>query len=601
MKLRALKAGVSRLSSPFVAVAAVAVLIGCGDAGERVTELPAGSGDRSGAVLHAAGDAAGGDADIYNVAVDGIGGGDVRDDAVEAGDDGVDDDAAGDAGVGVGDAVYGGDEGGTGGGGAAVDDGAGVGGDGDGDGDGGVDVVGEDAVDVGVVDDGGGGLLVVGVCGWPGLLCPADESVAPIDEGGSLWMGPTWGSKAQWEPWVGRVLDLCNPHEALAAIDGRYWANRGGGIDYGAEIEWPDMQRVLLHREYEAVACTAFEALLPVWECRDDNYSELQGYLAQFVVQPSPPEVLAWAESKGFDCYDAKTLGRRYVVVTVGGPSNPKVSVEAAVDVYRQGIEFVASLPGDFAYGERLGYWGRSYVVDSPQNGLVVLSPTVSVIDGVVRGLAQNHSERLWARNVVVTATDTAGTEGVWRFPLAVQPGEPLPFEIEGWTGAQSPSEIALAVSAEMSPRIDLSRSLDLTWFTYYRYTVEELSEWFPEAMIGSEIPDVDVHFVEVKIGLAAPTAQARLAQAALDQTIEDLVVYGAILNGGVVSDVFEMTPMTKGFYGGSEKEWIERSSIGTGDVTVGALLKDVDEPLIWAGGVGPSRGEFGGEDVEAG
>ena len=455
--------------------------------------------------------------------------------------------------------------------------------------DGGVDLGGEALVGVGVVDDGVGGLLVVGVCGWPGPLCPVDEDVAPIDEGGRLWQAP----RSQWEPWVGRVFDLCDAHEALTAIDGQYWADRGAGIDYGAEIDWRDMQRVRAYREREAVVCG--RAALPRWECPGGNYLVLRAYLEEFAIEPAPSEVLAWVKSQGFDCLDATTLGRRYVIVTGGGPWNPKASVEEAVEAYRRAIELWGSHPSDFSRGgEPLGYWGDGFPVESPQDGLVVLSSSVSVIDGVVRGLAQNHSERLWARNVAVTATDPAGVEHVWRFPLAVQPGEPVPFEIEGWTGSHSPSEVPLAVSAELSPRIDLTRSLYLTWFRYYR-SVEDYFDRYPEEMTGSEKPDGAYSFVEVLINRRAPTAQARLAQAAREQTIENLAVYAAILNGGVVSDVFKLIPMVEVYTEEAETEWIEVPGIGVelpgigpiGGATVGTLLNDYHRPFIWAGGTG--------------
>ena len=351
------------------------------------------------------------------------------------------------------------------------------------------------------------------------------------------------------------------------------------------------MQRVRAYREYEAVVCGG--AALPRWECPGGGYLELRAYLEQSTLQPAPSEVLAWVDSKGLDCIDATTLGRRYVYVTVNGPSFPQVSVEAAAEAYRQQIERYGDLPSTFIPGQALGYWGDSFAVESPQDAVVVLPSSVSVIDGVVRGLAQNHSERLWARNVAVTATDPAGVEHVWRFPLAVQPGEPVPFEIEGWTGSQSPSEITLAVSAELSPKIDLTRSLKLIWFRFHR-SAEELFDQYPEEMTGSEIPDGEFYLLEVHIQRGAPVAQARLAETALKQPIENLAVYAATLNGGVVSDVFELIPMMMVYSGGPEPEWIEVSSIGVElsgiglirGVIVGAILNYQNEPLIWAGAV---------------
>lgn len=60
-----------------------------------------------------------------------------------------------------------------------------------------------------------------------------------------------------------------------------------------------------------------------------------------------------------------------------------------------------------------------------------------------------------------------------------------------------------------------------------------------------------------------------REAPAALEQPIEDFVVYAATLNGGVVtdvgavSDVFGLTPMVMYYSEGAEPEWVEVSNGG--------------------------------------
>ena len=377
-------------------------------------------------------------------------------------------------------------------------------------------------------------------------------------------------------------------------MDGQGWDDRGSAIDYGAEIDPSDMWRLLAYREHEVVVCDGARSVAPVWWCAGEENEQLWAWLDQFLIQPGRPDVWAWIESQGLDCVDATTLGRRYVYVTALGPSRkPLVSVEAAVEAYLQTREAVANHPRSITPGGRLGHLSTRYPVESPHDAMVVLPWSVTVIDGMVRGLAQNHSERLWARDVAVTATDPSGVEHTWRYPLAVQPFETMPFEIEGWTGSQSPSEIDLRVSAEMSPRIDLTRSLDLTWFNYHR----EIEEWihkFPEEMVGSEIPDdfADFYFTEVRITRAAPTAQPRLAQAALEQTIEDLVVYAAVFNDGVLSDVLEMTPMTK--VSVHTDEWVEVFGIGVEQpgfdipirgAVVGALLEYTSVIEVWAGG----------------
>lgn len=59
-----------------------------------------------------------------------------------------------------------------------------------------------------------------------------------------------------------------------------------------------------------------------------------------------------------------------------------------------------------------------------------VLTDTVLVRDGVLRGLVRNWSRTLWAYGVAVTADGRS-----WHWPLSVQPGEVAPFEIDGWDG----------------------------------------------------------------------------------------------------------------------------------------------------------------------
>ena len=68
--------------------------------------------------------------------------------------------------------------------------------------------------------------------------------------------------------------------------------------------------------------------------------------------------------------------------------------------------------------------------VEAPVDGVRLLEDSVTVMDGVLRGMVRNLSRGLWAYEVTVTA---AQREFVW--PLSVQPGEMAPFEIEDWEG----------------------------------------------------------------------------------------------------------------------------------------------------------------------
>ena len=543
-------AGVSRSC---VTLAAVGLLIGCGDASESAPELPTASHDTSSAVAGA----------VESVVGEGVVGDDLEGAAVgvESSVGRVDEDV--DA-VSAGESVVG--EGVVG------DDGESETGDGSGPG----------FLDpyVGHV----GGVLVEGVCGFPGPLCAVDEDVAPLDEGGRLW----WRRRSNWELWVGRVLDMCDDHEALAAIDGEHWTGFNKGIDYGVKIRSYEIERIVAERQHYPIVCSDTEAAVPRWKC-GGSASELRAYLEGFDEPPASSEIMAWVDSQGLSCWDAAAERRRYVYVTVDGPMFPTDSIEAAVGAYREEVTRYSARPGI-----SLGFLnlGPPYSVESPQDALVVLSWSVSVIDGVVRGLAQNHSEQLWARNVAVTATDPAGSDGVARFALTAQPGEVVPFEIEGWTGSDSPAEISFEVSADLSPRIDLTRSLKLSWHRWHLTGEEEYLDLFPAQMIGDQIPDGAFDLVEVVIERRAPVSHPRLAEAARQQTIENLVVYAATFDveTATVLDVFELTPMAQAH--GPLFEWVEVASIPAElpdgrfaeAVTIGSIPKNYNAPLIWAG-----------------
>ena len=112
---------------------------------------------------------------------------------------------------------------------------------------------------------------------------------------------------------------------------------------------------------------------------------------------------------------------------------------------------------GENALG--IATWSHSDVVlplpDQAVDELRVEPESVSVIDGVVRGLVRNWSRELWAYDVSVTLGDDS-----WDWPLSVQPGEIAPFEIEGWTD-ELPDPAQFSIDAEFSPEIDVSRA----WF----------------------------------------------------------------------------------------------------------------------------------------
>ena len=454
-----------------------------------------------------------------------------------------------------------------------VDDG-GVGGD---------DAAGGGVGGVDAVDGGDVAVLGEGLCGWPGPLCVGDEGVAALDEGGRLW----WVRRSKWEPWVGQVLDMCNDHEALVSLEGENWTGYGKEIDYDAPIG-SYIQRVTEERELSHIVCSEADAETPHWECVQSGMPALRAYFEGFEERPEPSEVMAWVEANGLHCWNASALGRRYVYMTATGPLWPQASVDEAVESF---VERYGSGPRPRAWaGDELGYMGpRSS--GSGVDDLVVLADTVTVTDGVVRGLAHNLSWKLWARDVVVSAIDSSGTEHVWRFGLVVQPGEVFPFEIEGWTGSEAGSEIAFEVSADLSPRIDLSRSLHLVESVWY--DKEQFLLGFPEEIIDEafdEIPDEDFVVTTVQIYLQQSTGHPRLAEAVFEQTVENLTVYAARLDDFGVVDVFELTPRVDPGQYPAAPDWAEVTSIPT-DTPYGFIASEVavavtgyGDAIVWAG-----------------
>ena len=563
--------GAARALESILVVAVVSVLVGCGDPGKPSAELSTPSSRDSGAA---------------NSLDEGLMDEDVGDRIEDGIDDGVVVDAIGGLGVvDAGDEIVVGDVGSNGG---EIDD---TGGDPNGDGIGTGN--GKDVVDV-------GGVLVKGVCGWPGLLCEPDESVAPIDEGGRLW----WRSSSSWEPWVGRVLDACDDHEALTVIAGQ--SGTGGtvfgtsfskGIVYDAKIPSYKMEDIMEYRNRYPIVCSDEQAAVPHWECWEAGFgsegaSQLRAYLDGFEEPPPSSVVMAWVEDQGLDCFDAAAERRRYVFVAADGPMFPQSSIDAATDAYAKLVEEWSNAPSHRMPGRPLG--GQAYFpVESPGEDLAVLSGSVSVIDGVLRGLAQNTHTSLWARDVSVTAVDSAGVEAMGRLPLVVQPGEAMPFEIEGWMGSPSLSEISFEVSGHLSPRIDLSRSLRL-WPYEWHFTREDFLAEFSEEMAGGELPDGEFYFVEVNIARAAPDSHPRLGDAALAYEIENLAVYGATFGGetAAVIDVFEMTPWGRLRAPISRPEWTEIASLPAklpdgglaSTATVGTVTDYYNAPMIWAG-----------------
>ena len=132
---------------------------------------------------------------------------------------------------------------------------------------------------------------------------------------------------------------------------------------------------------------------------------------------------------------------------------------------------------------------------------------SVLVRDGVVRGLVQNMSERLFARDVVVSA---GGAQ--WLFPLTVQPTEVVPFVIEGYEGPSDPDLIDFGVTAQFVSDPDPRRSFYISGRPGDVYgTWDELQNRAPN-YAGDRPPegrldDPELSFYVTDIVLWAPTS----------------------------------------------------------------------------------------------
>lgn len=456
--------------------------------------------------------------------------------------------------VGGGGAGDGGFVGGDGGGVVVVVDGDGVVVSGGVDGEAGVVLDGDgNVVFDGVIKDVDGNVIVDGdtirsVCGRPGPPCVRYVGTDPLEEGGRLW-APFFYS-AKWEPWVGEVLDMCNNHEALVAMNGVDWVGRGddvgSDIDYSVVLDSFHLAEVIEERRVAPIVCSEAEALRPRWDCWSQDREAMDAYLGGSDVRAEPSVIEAWIEDNGLGCWNASARRGRYVFITEDGPLQARASVQAALQGFEEYLEFYGGVrpwaPRDARLGSNSSDPYFTVGRESRADELVVLPHTVTVINGVVRGLAQNLSWRLWARNAAVSVLDPSGIELEWQFLLTIQPGEVMAFETEGWTGTQDPSEIAFEVTADLSPTIDLSRSLRLGVNKGW-HSEESLLEFYPRNFVD-EIPDGEFWLNDVRISRQEPEGHPRLAEAFLEHTAENLTVYAARYLAGVgVVDVVELTP----------------------------------------------------------
>ena len=275
-----------------------------------------------------------------------------------------------------------------------------------------------------------------------------------------------------------QILDLCDDRQALAAIYD--WVLPAG------EVLWTsDLRRIEEERRFQKVSCDA-----PPGE---SNRYVAVGETAVTLAKPTPEEAVAVASS-----WSSPSLVRL-----------------------------------------RLGYGAPpEYDVESPVDEVVVLSESVHVREGALRGLVQNKSEELYARGVAVSIGGRRH-----EFPLTVQPGEVVPFVIDDYEDTTAPAPVAFDVEATLSPAPDPLRSFVIydiptsTGNPYIQYDPE-----FPDFIVD-EIPDVEFRHWVHDIELVAPSSHPSLADEVTTQAMDLIVYLTSIDPQGRVLDVEELVP----------------------------------------------------------
>ncbi len=187
---------------------------------------------------------------------------------------------------------------------------------------------------------------------------------------------------------------------------------------------------------------------------------------------------------------------------------------------------------------------GFRYHLEDFSEEVVVLMDSVLVRDGVVRGLVQNLSERLFARSLTVSVGG-----GSWVFPLTVQPTEVVPFVIEGYVGPTDSAMIEFEVTADLSLVPDPMRSFYITESPgAILESWSQLEYVFPDFALGSPpegtTGDQLVRYYGIGAELRDATSHPSIAESVTEQQIDDLRVYLTTMdNDGKVADVRQLVP----------------------------------------------------------
>ena len=300
-------------------------------------------------------------------------------------------------------------------------------------------------------------------------------------------------------------------------------------------------------------------------------------------------ETLRWV--LGADCSPG---GRRYVYMTEYGPGPAGVSPQDTVEQLSNQAKNTASYgKATQPPGIPLGYYIYRHKVHDPADEVVVLADSVTVTGGTIRGLIQNRSRTLWARDATVAA---GGQQ--WRWPLTMQPEETAPFEIHNWAGATDPAAINLTVTADLTPTVDISRAIAFAvTHDWYGTWNEYLNQGFP----ASAVPDPPTGafgYTEAIMELRVPTSHPQLASQINNQTINDLRAYVAFFEDPhpgagppiKVTDVIQITPYDSTIDNDNPIKNYEVTRLpdlheeyGANDFKIGFVHHGYDQ--IWTGG----------------
>jgi hypothetical protein len=162
-----------------------------------------------------------------------------------------------------------------------------------------------------------------------------------------------------------------------------------------------------------------------------------------------------------------------------------------------------------------------------PQAGrseeIVVLHDSLTLHDGWVRGLVQNLSQEHWAADLRVALDD-----GVWEYPLTLQPGEIAPFEL-AWPGDALPGDEDFAIGQTFFVDPDLRRSIRAGGAPgYFKGPAESYGRLFTV-----DEPDLrrGVAVFETAIMMELPSEPAGLEERLRGGRIENLVALVAFFD----------------------------------------------------------------------